>query len=142
MAQTLTFTSAPFYQVTQFTSAGGTAASTILTVDNTNARRVYSIGVWTDESASAKDVSVHLDNGTTAYELTTISIPLSSGNTNAIVPVDILTHTQMAPFVKQRDASGAPYLNIPTGYSLKLNYNTALASGKLANVIVSGETYA
>ena len=142
MAQTLTFTSAPFFQVTQFTSAGATAASTILTSDGTNARRIYSISVWTDESAAAKDVSIHLDNGSTVYELTTISIPLSSGNTNAIVPVDILTHTQMAPFVKQRDASGAPYLNIPSGYSLKLNYNTALASGKLANVVVSGETYA
>jgi len=142
MAQTLTFTSAPFYQVTQFTSASGTAASTILNSDGTNARRIYSISVWTDESASAKDVSVHLFDATTAYELTTVSIPLSSGNTNAIVPVDILTHTQMAPFVKQRDASGAPYLNIPTGYSLRLNYNTALASGKFANVVVAGETYA
>jgi hypothetical protein len=142
MAQTLTFTSAPFYEVTQFTSAGGTAASTILPSDGTNARRIYSIGVFTDETASAKDVAIHLDNGSIVYELTTVSIPLSSGNTNAIVPVDILTHTQMAPFVKQRDASGAPYLNIPSGYSLKLNYNTALAAGKITNVVVSGETYA
>lgn len=142
MASTLTFTSAPFNQITQFTSAGATAASIILTADGTYARRIYAISVFTDESAAAKDVSIHLDNGVTAYELTTVSIPLSSGNTNAIVPVDILTHTQMAPYVKQRDASGAPYLNIPSGYSLKLNYNTALAAGKIANVLVIGETYA
>ena len=142
MASTLTFTSAPFYQVTQFTSAGGTAPSTILTSDSTNARRIYGISAWTDEAASAKDVSIHLFDGVTVYELTTVSIPLNAGNTNAIVPVDILTHTQMAPFVKQRDASGAPYWNIPSGYSIRLNYNTALAAGKLANVVVFGETYA
>jgi hypothetical protein len=142
MASTLTFTSAPFNQITQFNAAGATAAFTILTEDSTHARRIYAISVFTDETASAKDVSIHLDNGVTAYELTTVSIPLNSGNTNAIVPVDILTHTQMAPYVKQRDASGAPYWNIPSGYSLKLNYNTALAAGKISNVLVIGETYA
>ncbi len=142
MASTLTFTSAPFYQVTQFTSAGGTAASTIITADPTNDRRIYSIAVWTDEGTTAKDLAIHLTDGTTTWELTTVSIPINSGNTNALVPVDVLTHTQMAPYVKQRDASGAPYLNIPKTWSLKANLNAALASGKLANVTINGETYA
>ena len=108
MAQTLTFTSAPFNQVTQFSSADTTTTKNILSADATYDRRVYGIAVYTDDSA-AKDVVISLSDGSTTWKLTTIAIPINSGNTNAIVPVDILTHTQMAPFVKQRDASGAPY---------------------------------
>jgi hypothetical protein len=141
MATALTFTSAPFNRVTQFAPADGTNAKDILPVDASNDRRVYGISVWTDESA-AKDVSLHLSDGTTVWELTTVAIPINSGNTNAVVPVDILTHTQMAPYVKQRDASGAPYLNIPKGWSLRINYNAAITAAKLANFVVIGETYA
>jgi hypothetical protein len=141
MAQTLTFTSGTFNRVTQFSPTDSTNPKDILPVDATYDRRIYSIAVWTDESA-AKDVSIHLTDGTTVWELTTISIPINSGNTNAIVPVDILTHTQMAPFVKQRDASGAPYLNLPKGWALRLNYNTAMTSAKLSNIVINGETYA
>ena len=141
MANSITFTSAPFNKVTQFSPADTTVAKDILAVDAVYDRRVYGIAAWTDESV-AKDVSIHLSDGITVWELTTIAIPLNSGNTNAIVPVDILTHTQMAPFVKQRDAAGAPYLNIPKGWSLRLNYNTAITATKLANIVVNGETYA
>jgi hypothetical protein len=141
MATALTFTSAPFNRVTQFAPADGTNAKDILPADASNDRRVYGISVWTDESA-AKDVSLHLSDGTTVWELTTVAIPINSGNTNAVVPVDILTHTQMAPYVKQRDASGAPYLNIPKGWSLRINYNAAITAAKLANFVVSGESYA
>ena len=141
MANSITFTSAPFNRVTQFSPADTTVAKDILPIDATYDRRVYGIAAWTDESA-AKDVSIHLSDGTTVWELTTIAIPLNSGNTNAAVPVDILTHTQMAPFVKQRDAAGAPYLNIPKGWSLRLNYNAAMTAAKLANIVVNGETYA
>lgn len=140
MAQTLTFTSAPFNQVTQFTIGDGTIANTILAADAVNDRRVYGISVFTDDIA--KDVVITLSNATNSYKLTTVSIPANSGNTNAIVPVDILTHTQMSPFVKQRDASGAPYLNIPKTWFLRLNYVAAMTTAKVANVVVSGETYA
>jgi hypothetical protein len=141
MATALTFTSAPFNRVTQFAPADGTNAKDILPVDSVNDRRVYGIAVWTDESA-AKDVSLHLSDGTTVWELTTVAIPINSGNTNAVVPVDILTHSQMAPYVKQRDASGAPYLNIPKGWSLRINYNATITTARLANFVVSGESYA
>jgi len=141
MANSLTFTSAPFNRVTQFLPADGTTIKDILPVDAVNDRRVYGIAVFTDESA-AKDVKLSLSDGTTTWQLTTIAIPLNSGNTNAIVPVDIFSHTQAAPFIKQRDASGAPYLNIPKGWSLRLNYGAAITAAKLANIVVSGETYA
>ena len=141
MATGLTFTSAPFNRVTQFLPADTTTAKDILPVDATYDRRIYGIAIFTDDTA-AKDVVISLSDGTTTWKLTTIAIPLNSGNTNAIIPVDVFTHTQMASYVKQRDASGAPYLNIPKGWSLKLNYATTITASKLANVVVNGETYA
>ncbi len=141
MASTLTFTSAPFNQVTQFTSSLGTAATNILSADAAYDRRVYGIAIFTDESA-AKDISISLSDGVTTWKLSTLAVPINSGNTNAIVPVDVFSHTQMAPFVKQRDASGAPYLNIPKTWLLKLSYGATMTAAKVANVVVNGETYA
>lgn len=141
MANSITFTSAPFNKVTQFLPADTTTAKDILSADATYDRRIYGIAIFTDESA-AKDVVLSLSDGTTTWKLTTIAIPINSGNTNAITPVDLFTHTQLAPFVKQRDASGAPYLNIPKTWSLKLNYAAAITAAKIANVVVNGETYA
>ncbi len=140
MATTLTFTTAPFTRVTQFTPADTTVAKDILPANPTTNRRVYGITVWTDESA-AKDVALHLSDGTTTWELTTVAIPLNSGNTNAVVPVDLFASTQVAPFIKNRDASGAPYLHIPATWSLKLAYNATMTAAKLANFVVIGETY-
>ncbi len=140
MASTLNFTTAPFTKVTQFTPADTTVAKDILPADPTNTRRVYGITVWTDESA-AKDVALHISDGTTTWELTTVAIPLNSGNTNAIVPVDLFASTQVAPFIKNRDASGAPYLHIPATWSLKLAYNATMTAAKIANFVVIGETY-
>lgn len=140
MATTLNFTSAPFTRVTQFAPADSTNAKDILPSDATKHRRVYGITAWTDESA-AKDVSLHLSDGTTVWELTTIAIPINSGNTNAIVPVDLFASTQTSPFIKNRDAAGAPYLHIPAGWSLRLNYNAAMTAAKVANYVVIGETY-
>ena len=141
MATGLTFTSAPFNSVTQFSPTDTTAIKDILAVDATFDRRVYGIAIFTDETA-LKDVVVSLSNGATTWKLTTVSLPINSGNTNAIVPVDVFTHTQLSPFVKQRDASGAPYLNIPKGYSLRMNYATTITTAKIANVVINGETYA
>ena len=142
MATTLTFTSAPFLEVTNFLNGDGTTAKTILTADNTYARRVYGISLQTDETVT-KDITVQLVNpGGTAFKLTTVQVLANAGNTNAILPLDLFTHTQMAPIVKQRDASGASYLNIPIGWSLKLAYSVVLVTPRFANVTVMGETYA
>lgn len=140
MANSITFTSAPFNKVTQFLPADTTTAKDILPVDAVNDRRIYGIALFTDDTI--KDVVLSISDGTTTWKLTTISIPANSGATNAIVPVDVLTHTQMSPYVKQRDASGAPYLNIPKGWSLRMNYATAITAAKIANVVINGETYA
>lgn len=140
MASTLNFTTAPFTRVTQFSPTDTTVAKDILPANATANRRIYGITVWTDESA-AKDVALHISDGSTTWELTTVAIPLNAGNTNAIVPVDLFSSTQLAPYIKNRDASGAPYLHLPATWSIKLAYNAAMTAAKIANYTVIGEIY-
>ena len=139
MATTLNFTATPFSRVTQFTATDTTVAKDILPTSASD-RRIYGITIYTDESA-AKDVLLQLSDGTTTWKLTTFAIPINSGNTNAIVPVDAFSSTQFSPFVRNRDASGAAYIHIPAGWSMKLSYVATMTAAKVANVIVVGETY-
>lgn len=140
MATTLNFTSTPFTRVTQFTATDTTVTKDILPVNATKDRRVYGITVYTDESA-AKDIFLYISDGTTTWRLSTIAIPLNSGNTNAIVPVDVFSSTQIAPFIKNRDASGAPYLHIPATWSVRASYGATMTAAKIANIVIIGETY-
>lgn len=140
MASTLNFTSAPFTRITQFLPADTTTTKDILPVNATKDRRIYGITVYTDESA-AKDLYIYISDGTTTWRLSTIAIPLNSGNTNAIVPVDVFSSTQIAPFIKNRDASGAPYLHIPATWSVRASYSAAITAAKIANIVIIGEIY-
>jgi hypothetical protein len=140
MATTLNFTTAPFTRVTQFLPADTTVAKDILPASATQSRRVYGITVLTDESV-ARDVSLYISDGTNTFEMTTVAIPINSGNTNAIVPVDLFASTQVSPYIKNRDASGAPYLHLPATFSLKIGYAVAITAAKLANYTIIGETY-
>ena len=88
-----------------------------------------------------KDFYISISDGTTTWRLSTIAIPLNSGNTNAIVPVDVFASTQISPFIKNRDASGAPYLHIPATWSVKGAYGTTMTAAKLANIVIIGEIY-
>jgi len=140
MASTLNFTSVPFTSVTQFSATDTTVHKDILSANATYHRRVYGITVWTDETA-AKDVALHLSDGTSTWEITTIAIPLGSGNTNAVVPVDLFASTQVSPYIKNRDASGSAYLHIPATWSLKIAYNATMTAAKISHFTVIGETY-
>lgn len=140
MATTLNFTSAPFSRVTQFTPADTTTTKDILPSNATKDRRVYGITVYTDESA-AKDLYLYISDGTTTWRLSTVNIPINSGNTNAIVPVDVFSSTQIAPYIKNRDASGAPYLHIPATWSIRASYGATMTAAKTANIVIIGEIY-
>lgn len=140
MATTLNFTSGPFTRVTQFTATDTTVTKDILPVNATKDRRIYGITIYTDESA-AKDLYLYVSDGTTTWRLTTVAIAINSGNTNAIVPVDVFASTQVTPFVKNRDASGAPYLHIPATWSLRASYGATMTAAKVANIVIVGEIY-
>ena len=144
MASSLTFTSAPFMQGLT-ASLGNSAANTkydILTADATYARRIYGISI-TSTDAGAQTVKIHLNDGTATYQLFTINVPLSSGNSTTVAAVDIMGSVYGASiFQKQRDANGVPYFNLPATWKMQYEYNTTLASGEALYVLVFGETYA
>jgi hypothetical protein len=139
MASTLTFTTTPFTSVTQFTIADTTVAKNIIATSS-SVRRVYGLTVLTDETA-AKDLVISITDGTTTWKLTTINIPLGSGNTNAVIPVDAFSSTQFVPYIRNRDAGGAPYIHLPVGWTLKAAYGATMTAAKLANIYVVGESY-
>ena len=144
MASTLTFTSAPFMQGLT-ASLGNSTANTkydILTADATNARRIYGISI-TSTDAGAQTVKIHLHDGTATYQVFTINVPLSSGNSTTVAAVDIMGSVYGASvFQKQRDANGVPYFNLPATWKMQYEYNTTLASTEGLFILVFGETYA
>jgi hypothetical protein len=140
MATTLNFTTAPFTKVTQFTATDTTVAKDILPANATKDRRIYGITVYTDETA-AKDLYISISDGTTTWRLSTVAIPLGAGNTNTVVPVDVFASTQVSPFIKNRDASGAPYLHIPATWSIRASYSATMTAAKVGNIVIIGEQY-
>lgn len=144
MASTLTFTSAPFMQGLTASSANSTTNTKydILSVDATNARRIYGISI-TSTDTGAQTAKIHLNDGTNSYQVFTINVPLSSGNTTTAAAIDIMGSVYgSSVFQKQRDANGVPYFNIPAGWKLQYEYNTLLGSGEGLFILVFGETYA
>lgn len=144
MASNLTFTSAPFLQGLT-ASAGNSSANTrytILTADATYDRRVYGISI-TSTDAGAQTVTIWLNDGTNAYQVFVLNVPLNSGNSTTVAAVDIMGSVYGASLLqKQRDANGVPYFNLPKTWSLQYQYNTTLGAGEALYVLVFGETYA
>lgn len=144
MASTLTFTSAPFMQGLTATSSNSSANTKydILSVDATNARRIYGISI-TSTDTGAQTVKIHLNDGTNTYQVFTISVPISSGNLVTAAAIDIMASVYgSSVFQKQRDANGVPYFNLPAGWKVQYEYNTTLGAGESLFVLVFGETYA
>lgn len=144
MATSLTFTSAPFLQGLTASSSNSAANTryTILTADAVYDRRVYGISIVNTSAASAQTVTIWLNDGTVAYQVFVINVPLSSGNTTTAAAVDIMGSVYGASVLqKQRDANGVPYFNLPKNWSIQYQYNTALSTSALY-LLVFGETYA
>lgn len=143
MATSLTFTSTGFMQGSTYSiSTSVNTKYDILSSDATYTRRIYGVSV-TSTDAGAQTVKFHLNDGTTSYQVFTLNIPLSSGNTTTAATVDAFGSVYGASvFQKQRDANGVPYFNIPAGWKLQMEYNTALLAAEGLFVLVFGETYA
>jgi hypothetical protein len=143
MATSLTFTSAGFMQGSTYSNA--TSANTkydILSTDATYTRRIYGLSV-TSTDAGAQTLKFHLHDGTQPFQIFTLNIPLNSGNITTAASVDAMGSVYGASvFQKQRDANGVPYFNIPAGWKIQMEYNTALLAAEGLYVLVFGETYA
>lgn len=143
MATSLTFTSGAFLQATLATASTATNTKFDILGSDTSSRRLYGIGI-SNTLGSAETVKFHLTSATTsvAYQIYTLNVPLSSGNTTTAANVDAFGSVYGASiFNKQRDANGVPYFNIPTDWKLQAEFNTTLTNATMS-FIVFGETYA
>lgn len=142
MASSLTFTSSSFAYAAQFDSAEtNNTEYDILTADATYDRRVYGISCTSTDTA-AQTVKIFLNDGTTSFQIFTINIPLSSGNTTSAAAVDIFGSSLGASaFQKQRDANGVPYFNLPATWKITATYGTALTGAEVLNFLSFGEVY-
>ena len=75
-----------------FVNADGTTAKTIFTPGSAGSK-IVAITAFSSDSA-ARDLRINLNRSATNYPLTTVSVPINSGNTNAIPPVAVLQTTQ------------------------------------------------
>jgi hypothetical protein len=143
MATSLTFTSAGFMQGSTYSvSTSVNTKYDILSTDATYTRRIYGLSV-TSTDAGAQTVKFHLHDGSQTFQIFTLNIPLSSGNIITAASIDAFGSVYGASvFQKQRDANGVPYFNIPAGWKLQMEYNTALLAAEGLYVLVFGETYA
>jgi len=142
MASSLTFTSSAFAYAAQFDSTeSANTEYDILTVNATYDRRIYGISCTSTDTA-ANTVKIFLHDGTTSFQIFTINIPLSSGNTVSAAAIDIFGSSLGASaFTKQRDANGVPYFNLPAGWKIRASYGTVLGAGEVLNFLSFGEIY-
>ena len=143
MATSLTFTSAGFMQGSTYSvSTSVNTKYDILSTDATYTRRIYGLSV-TSTDAGAQTVKFHLHDGSQTFQIFTLNIALNSGNTITAAAIDAFGSVYGASvFQKQRDANGVPYFNIPAGWKLQMEYNTAILAAEGLFVLVFGETYA
>lgn len=142
MASSLTFTSSAFAYAVQFDS--GETNNTeydILAADATYDRRIYGISCTSTDTA-ANTVKIFLHDGVSSFQIFTINIPLSSGNTTSAAAIDIFGSSLGASaFTKQRDANGVPYFNLPAGWKIRASIGTALTTVEVMNFLTFGEIY-
>ncbi|MDQ7836074.1 MAG: hypothetical protein RDU24_11885 [Humidesulfovibrio sp.] len=123
----------------KITELADTTETDIFVGDAEESTRVDVLAVSTDDTAD-KDLVLYFHDGTASKKATTVKIPLSSGSTNTIAPVNLLAASQMAPFV-QADASGNKYINLPPNHKLRAAEAAAPTAGKKMWVFARGGKY-
>ena len=123
-------------KVTELTD---TTETDIFVADATEGTRLDALCVSTDDTTD-KDLIVRVYDGTASKTLTTIKIPLTSGMTNAIVPVNLLANAQMAAFVGT-DSAGTRYINLPPTWKIRAAMAAAPTAGKKMWVFARGGKY-
>jgi hypothetical protein len=123
----------------QITELSDSTETVVFAGDATEATRVDVLAVSTDDTAD-KDLIILFHDGTASKKAATVKIPLSSGSTNALASVNVLASAMLAAHV-QADAAGNKFLNLPPGWSIKVQEAAAPTSGKKMWVFARGGKY-
>lgn len=123
----------------KITELSDTTETDIFVGDAAEGTRLDALCVSTDDTAD-KDLIILVHDGTASKKITTVKIPITSGMTNAIVPVNLLAHAQLAAFVST-DAAGNRFINLPPTWKLRAACAAAPTAGKKMWVFARGGKY-
>lgn len=128
------FTNAPYVKASTFTNSttANVLQDLVPSADvPTEGLRIDEISLTSTETANARVVSIWHHDGSTAYLIGSVNVPLSSGFDGAIPLVDAIP--QLAPSLG--------YIELPTGHKLQIAVTTQPASGKTVTVTARGGKY-
>lgn len=139
--ESLTFTNSCFMESKGITSS--IAINTIFDVlsSSTSDRRLYGFAILSDD-INTQTIKVHLSDGVSIIQVCAVSIPASSGTNATVAIADVFSSTTgQSVFQKKIDPNGLAYFNLPAGWSILMEYNTALATTETITTHIFGEIY-
>jgi hypothetical protein len=122
--------------VQQILPADTTSYKTLLTAGASGAQ-VNSITVHSTDT-SARDVLLAVTVSGTDYPIGTVSIPASTGNTNAIPAINLLTATNIAAALNS-DVNGNRVLMLPANATLRAKVLVAVTAARAISFVAQGQ---
>ena len=108
---------------------------------STSDRRLYGFAILTDD-INTQTVKVYLNDGVSILQVCTLSIAASAGTNATVAIADVFSSTTaQSVFQKRVDPNGLAYFNLPAGWSILMEYNTALAATETITTHIFGEIY-
>lgn len=135
MAQNPRYTKSLAKQRTAIDAAGDPAA--IWKADSTNDVMIKKIMVSTDDSV-AQTFELYLNDGTNTDLMAKVEIPVSSGTSKGVAPVDIVA--EVPELFSELDNANNASLLLPAGCSLMAKV-AEVTSGKYFKIWVFAEKY-
>lgn len=123
--------------VAQIQNADGQAIKTLVS-GGTNGTKIESIIVSSTDTSN-RDIALYLTISSVNYLLATVSIPLDSGNTNSVIPVDLLRSNSLAGLAW--DANGNKFLYVANGATLGVSALTTVTSTKSIQFVAQGGNF-
>ena len=100
----------------------------------TDGTKVFAINVASDDTA-ASNLQLFMHDGTTAYLMGTVNIPIAAGSDGTTASVNVLDSTM----IPSLDADGE--LFIPTGYKLQIAPLAAVTAAKTVSIVCLAGDY-
>jgi len=126
-----TFAYRPSLSAAKLVNADGTNAVDLISAGDSGNKVV---GIFaTGEVTANRDVQLVLERGADSFILTTVAVPLNSGRTNALPPVDLFTEELRALLPKDADAQ--PYLFIMAEDVLQVKVLSAVTAAEQLSVM-------
>jgi len=125
--------------VQTFVPADTAGTIKVIAVAGTNGTKIEALNI-TSTDGTAHDLNIYVTVSAVNYLLGTVSIPINAGNTNAIVSVDVLRHTQL-PFLPY-DPNGNRYIYLASGSTLSIGIVVAVVTAaKTVTIFAQGADF-